>query len=408
MADFKIDSGDETQRPFAFAVIVGGVKYLFDDVIVAARMAGKHGTFYERLYTGGFVNRLQQIITELRAERVELQDENESLRHDLTEASAEIKRLVNEKMDHTFTFKGPSEVKGSFPEADIAALAERLANVEATLADQRTTVGKHGASIKSIGERITRLSALVHGGYDLADGSLETKTTMVGDIAALTERLAKVEDRLSAVVCDHEAYIQQVSRDVHKRIDGAADTIGARVGDIVDRLVTLEDIAKQRGERLTSLEERQHQDDLDRAAGEGMADRVPMEETLGSLSGIDGLTDETIAEQFGEPPVVRPTHENGQQAGGPRLRVAVNPGKDYGVGDWVKVGPCRSIGGQRDVNGGWYEVTGVDPFYVNDSPAQVQIKLEPQASPVAQHAWKLVWIAARCVIDASPSAPLEV
>jgi hypothetical protein len=65
--------------------------------------------------------------------------------------------------------------------------------------------------------------------------------------------------------------------ELHKRIDNVVELIGTRIGEIVARLVTLEDLAKQRGERLASLEERQDRDDLDRAAGEGMAEPTTRE-----------------------------------------------------------------------------------------------------------------------------------
>lgn len=264
---------------------------------------------------------------ELRAERVKLQDENESLRHDLGHARDETARLGDYLLTRyrTFAFEG-SAVDFAMQVMDAYRAGEQA------------------------GER--------------ADAEL------------------------------------------HKRIDSVVEIIGTRLDQIVeenahshaqlyDRVDMLERLAEQRGERLASLEERQHQDDLDRAAGEGMPDAPERPTHSNGLqaqqeTGIDGLRDATIAEEFGERTP-------------PRLRVAVNLGlgKDYGVGDWVKVSPCRSAGGHRDVMAGWYPVVGITAAQHNGPSAQVQIKI---ANVLWGGADTLVWIADRCVIDARPAS----
>lgn len=304
---------------------------------------------------------------ELRAERVELQGENESLRHDLKIA------LADGKVDERFTYSGAT-------------------------GDTRTHI--KGEFRNDHDEKQRQLD-------EMAETLRPVKTE--ADIAALAERLAKVEDRLSAVFRDHEKYIEQVARDVHKRIDHVVALIGTRIdqlfteareadsanGELMHslqrRIILLEDLAKTRGERLDSLEERQHQDDLDRAAGEGMAKpphdynfiggrvvgAAPMEETLGQLTGIDGLDAMMEADarrdaeaRADEYPVVRPTHENGQQRHTFTVPEGMEAVRDaegratgelrraFNVGDEVRLeGAATSL--DRRLSDGWWLVSGI-------------------------------------------------
>ena len=234
------------------------------------------------------------VIAELRAERVELQGENEALRHDLKRAQREAAWWGS----RLWLMGAKTPVPDDF--------------------DPATTV------------------------LDYDDTLRKPAGAVVGDIAALAERLARVEDKLAAHHWDVKA--------VHRRIDGAVETIGKRIDDLFAqsaaadatngdlltrvqaRLATLEDLAARRGERLADLERRQELDDHARMDDDGAP---PV-----NLTGIDGL-DPVPMEETLQP--IQPTHLNGLQRDA------------YVIGDEVRLEGARSLYGSMMANG-WYKV----------------------------------------------------
>ena len=254
------------------------------------------------------------VIAELRAERVELQGENEALRHDLKRAQREAAWWGS----RLWLMGAKTPVPDDF--------------------DPATTV------------------------LDYDDTLRKPAGAVVGDIAALAERLARVEDKLAAHHWDVKA--------VHRRIDGAVETIGKRIDDLFAqsaaadatngdlltrvqaRLATLEDLAARRGERLADLERRQELDDHARMDDDGAP---PV-----NLTGIDGL-DPVPMEETLQP--IQPTHLNGLQReevlrvkigqlGGAEVFVA------YKIGDEVRLEGATSVTGTL-IPDGWYRVAGM-------------------------------------------------
>lgn len=311
----------------------------------------------------------RELIALLLAERVELQGENEMLHHDLAAA-----------------------------EADKAALCERLAKLEdwrASLTAGDTAVAKaNERRHKELHSRIDRVADLV--------GS-----RLIGITESVEGRFLSLQSEVNTM--------RAQSAKADEANGGLLDRLKARI-------VALEALAKQRGEMLADLERRQHQDDLYRAAGEGMpeAPERDLDANINTLiaelnkTGIDGLDDPVGANgitgldsalppstMFAEPIAETVREMTTEQP--LRFRVPVDLGKDYGVGDWVNVCPTRSLGGHRDVLGGWYLVRGLMPRGPGDSTDQVQIELPENVTvPV------LAWIGSRNVLDARPTSPGRV
>lgn len=309
---------------------------------------------------------LSVTVEELRAERVELQGENEALRHDLNKVQTEkdelehdLKRVQREAAwwgSRLWLMGAKTPVPDDFDPAttvlnedaadgvsvadviqkDIAALAERLAKVEDTLADQRTTVGKHGASIRSIGERIDRVA--------------ETVGKRIDDL--FTQAAAADKANGEALASAH----QRIGRlQVHTGADDMNDlSLEARSGfrSMLTRIGNLENLAARRGERLADLERRQELDDHARMDDDGAP---PV-----NLTGIDGL-DPVPMEETLQP--IQPTHLNGLQReevlrvkigqlGGAEVFVA------YKIGDEVRLEGATSVTGTL-IPDGWYRVAGM-------------------------------------------------
>lgn len=103
---------------------------------------------------GALIAKLRREVAELRTERVKLQDENESLRHDLREANAKIAEL-REHLNHSGETLLDAADRAERKQAEIEALALRLAKVEDRLTG--TLDRDLGESLRRISERLSRL-----------------------------------------------------------------------------------------------------------------------------------------------------------------------------------------------------------------------------------------------------------
>lgn len=172
-------------------------------------------------YTRAGLNRAGALLVSMRAERVQLQGENESLRADLRTAAIDFGMWLTtrptvievgapvsvyamtealQEYEQMRGGSGKTEDPTARDKTDIEVLAERLAKVEDRLANSASAYARNFADIRdSVGD-------------------------IARDVVAQHENIERVENR-----------VLKVAEHVNSRIDGVVDIIGQRIAELVEK-----------------------------------------------------------------------------------------------------------------------------------------------------------------------------
>jgi hypothetical protein len=328
---------------------------------------------------------------QLRAERVKLQGENESLRHDLEEARAAMPDGSARDFAIWLTVQPtPIRVGGS---ETVYAIFDALADYEKQKnLDPEPVLTPTGSEARDIEVPAQRLARVEDRVSEIVRDANQTHTRIDRVVEIVGNRIDELFQQAAKADLKNADLLnrwQESTNAAHRRIarlravlggddmNDMSDAPGYR--SVLTRIGDLENLAKTRGARLDDLERRQDVDDHDRASGDGMPEAPAREDEKTGIDGLDARLDaEARADEF---PVVRqtPTHENGQQ-------VAADT---YWVGDEVRLGGAPT-GGGRSLTG-WYRVTGVAPHKV------FALQVCPLDNPLDTPA--LYWIARVSVLE---------
>lgn len=299
-----VDNGNVAERPVGYLVTIPGAAvperfFGRDGEELALTLAVACGVQSDRLYTGAFVNHLQGVIVSLRDERVRLQSENESLRHDLNEQRYAMPAGSAADFAVWLTVQ-PNALKVGASET-VYAIFDALKEYEKQKAEPEPVLAPTGSA-----------------GYT----SLDAVKVDLKEVHARIDRVAEIiGNRISGLVEEINA---------NARVAAVADR------DLDQRITTLEELAQTRGQRLDDLERRQDADDHERASGDGMPE-APLRAV--ALEGNDDNATVSVVRQ------TEPTHENGLQRDA------------FTIGDDVRLDGAPTSGGHTTLTG-WFRVVG--------------------------------------------------